>query len=277
MPGIATGTQQLSGAFELAFQQRQPVILAEMSRSGQATLGRVSAGWRERLLRALVDDLRGVTRGAFLAALRDELRSSRSSDGRLEGWQRVLTVLRREARPCLHAELRLLAYLEEVLHQARQMVGVEMQNQQAMRRMEVEHWMGALHASSGALSAVSRVDDLLRVLVDHLDRLGFRRAYLAVHNDDEATSRLLLGYDRELPLERVAAVPVFSTQQLTPADLRSNDDAMVWVALPLRVGDEQLGWLLLDHGPGEAIVWETIREQTAVALRFCQLLAEREC
>ena len=274
MSGLSAGTQQLSGAFELAFQQRRPVILAEMSRAGQATLGRVSANWRERLLRALVDDLRGLTHASFLVALRDELDSSRSSGGRLGGWQRVLTVLRREARTCLHDELRLLAFLEETLHQARQMVGVEMQNQQAMRRMHVEHWMAALRVSSSELNAVSDVDALLAVLVDHLDRLGFRRAYLALHNDDPSSSRLVLGYDRDLPLEGVAVAQVFPSDQLTPPDLRTNDDAMVWVTLPLRVGDQQLGWLLLDHGPGEAMVWETIREQTAVALRFCLLLAE---
>ncbi len=274
MSGLATGTQQLSGAFELAFQQRRPVILAEMSRAGQATLGRVSAGWRERLLRALVDDLRGVTHGKFLTALQDEVSRSRSSGGRLGGWQRVLTVLRKEARACLLDDCRLAAFLEDTLHQARQMVGVEMQNQQAMRRMQVEHWMAALRVSSAELNSVARVDGLLTVLVDHLDRLGFGRAYLALHNDDPSTSRLVLGYDRELPLQDAAAAPVFSTQQLTPPDLRTNDDAMVWVTLPLRVGEQQFGWLLLDYGPGEAMVWETIREQTAVALRFCLLLAD---
>ena len=69
--------------------------------------------------------------------------------------------------------------------------------------------------------------------------------------------------------------PSFPTLQLTPGGTRS-PETLVWIALPLRVGEELFGFLLLDHGPGEGVLWETIRQQVSVALKFCLLLARSE-
>jgi hypothetical protein len=62
---------------------------------------------------------------------------------------------------------------------------------------------------------------------------------------------------------------VYPTQQLLPAGMLPAQDGFVWLVLPLTLGDEEYGLLILDHGPGEGVVWETLREQVAAAIRLC--------
>jgi hypothetical protein len=184
----------------------------------------------------------------------------------------VITVLRAEARLCLAADVERLTYLEDRLHEARISIGREMQSTEAMRRMRVEHWTRALHESSLEITAARNAGALSDALLEHAPRLGFRRVYLALHEEGGDRSHLLLGYDRDLPLMEVPEPPVFPTRLLTPADLRKRETPALWVLLPLQAGEERFGHLLLDAGPGEGLVWETLCEQVATALELCRAL-----
>jgi sigma-B regulation protein RsbU (phosphoserine phosphatase) len=270
--GLASAQSVLRDvSFEAAFAERRPLIVAEVSRAAQAALGRLSTGWVDRLLQAFVDDMRGIGGERFRQVLTEEVTRSRQSRGQLRHWQRVVSVMRNQSRPCFGQDLRRLEAAEALWHMAREVLAEEMQNDQAMRRLRTEHWVRGLRESSITLGRCRSLDGLLTALIDHLDRLGFRRAYLALTQENPAYSRLVLGYDRDLPVELQRDAPVFATSELVPSDWLDLPQPSVWVLLPLMVDRTCRGHLVLDPGPGEGSVWEGLRQQVASALLCADL------
>jgi DNA-binding LacI/PurR family transcriptional regulator len=246
---------------------RRALIAAEMTRAGHAALGRVSASWAERLLTAFVDDVRGVRPRAFMTVLDEELASSRASGGQLALFQRIITVLRDEARQAGDAET--LEAAEDKLHEAREHIAREMQHEQAALRLGLAARVRSLRNAGIDLAAVTDYDALATTLVDHVSRLGFRRAYVALADPEPGMSRLVVGWDRELPFDSVKEAQRFRTLDLIPTDLRAADDTTPWVVLPLSRGAERLGHLVLDASGGDGIVWESLCEQIAIAVVLC--------
>jgi sigma-B regulation protein RsbU (phosphoserine phosphatase) len=269
--GLAPSSGPASRSFELALGQRRAVVVAEMSRAAQASLGRVSPRWCEQLFQGLLDDLRITKSDRFLAALRTEVVRSRESGGSLGVWHRVLSILRADAARSLASDPSRLSFAEDMFHEARELLAIEMQNEQAMRRMRLQQRVLALRESGLALGGVASLEELAGVLAEHLGRLGFKRGYLSVFDQASGNARLLLGYDRDLPLEEHAGSLLFEASELTPPGLRAPDQDQTCVVLPLVLGGEELGLMLVDEGCGDGLVWETLREQVALALRFCML------
>jgi sigma-B regulation protein RsbU (phosphoserine phosphatase) len=255
--------------FEGALLQRRSLILAEIARAGQGALGWLGPNWAEKLLQALMDELRGVRPGGFRRTLEELLASSRASGGQLVLWQRVLSVLRAETRQAIGANVERLGAAEDVFHEAREAVAMAMEHEQAMARLSMAHGVRLLRESGVAFAAVRDHEELLRVLVEHLDLLGFRRAYVALREPDPKFSQLLLGWDRDLPLEPASRAPRFPTALLAPTDLRSPNEPGTWVVLPLIGRAGQFGHIILDADTGEGLVWETLCLQISTALEMC--------
>ena len=271
----STRTAPMSSSFELVLRQRRPLIVAEMARSSQAGLGRISPDWGDRLVDALIPELRGLGERPFLRALENELEQSRASRGQLARWHRIISVLRQETRAALGSNLAQLERAEDVFHAAREVVSREMEHAQASLRLSGDRWVRVLRESGIALGAARTFDDLTAALVESLERLGFRRAYVAVRGKQPGMSHLLLGWDRKLPLQQVPP-PSFETQRLAPEGLLPRDEPALWAALPLTRGDQQLGHLLVDIGAGEGLVWEGLCQQVSLALELCCAAACRE-
>lgn len=279
--GCVGGTSGLSVArpssssefFEGALLQRRPLILAEMTRAGQGALGWLGTDWAERLLQALTDELRGLRPDGFAHTLDALVGRSRASGGQLALWQRVLSVLRTETRQAIGANLERLGAAEDVFHAARENVATAMQHEQALARLSVTHWVRLLRESGVALAAAREPVELLGALVEHLGRLGFRRAYVALRTSD-VESQLVLGWDRDAPLVPALPAPRFPTAQLAPHDLRHPNEPGTWVVLPLVGRSGQFGHLMLDEGSGEGLVWETLCVQVSAAFDAQLRLAE---
>jgi DNA-binding LacI/PurR family transcriptional regulator len=266
---LASGLAQLRAAetewaFERLLSDRRGVLVAELVRAGRAALGRVSANWAERLIGAFVDELRGVRPGAFTRALTEEVGRARASGGALDLWNAVISVLRTETRPALLGDLRRLLLAEDLLHAGRELIAREMQHEQAMRRMTSVEWLRSLRESGVALTRDFK--GWSTALVEHLEMLGFRRAYVAVADQEPGWSRLLLGWDRDLQCSPLPKAPRFRSTRLTPPDLLPTGQPSLWVVLPLEAGSGRFGHLLLDWGPGEGLVWETLAQQLSMVL-----------
>jgi phosphoserine phosphatase RsbU/P len=261
-----TRTSIVPRSLHASLMDRRALIAAEMTRAAHAALGRVSQSWAERLLNAFVDDVRGVRPKAFLMTLDDELAASRASGGQLALFQQVITVLREEARHAADT----LEGAEDRLHEAREHIAREMQHEQAALRMALAGRVRSMRNAGADLAAVRDHDTLATTLVDHLTRLGFRRAYVALQDAEPGMSRLIVGWDRALPFEAVKAAPRFRTAELIPANLRAADDTTPWVVLPLSRGEERLGHLVLDATSGDGLVWESLCEQIAIAVLLCK-------
>jgi hypothetical protein len=254
--------------FESVLLQRRPLILAEMTRAGRGALGWLGNDWSEKLLQALIDELRGLRPDGFVRALDEVLVRSRASGGQVVLWQRVVSVLRTEARQAIGANLERLSAAEDVFHAARETIATAMQHEQALARLSVAHWVRLLRESGVALASARGGEELLTVLVDHLGRLGFRRAYVALRDPDPRYSEIVLAWDRELPLVPAEPPPRFPTTELVPTDLRSPYEPGTWVVLPLTGRSGQFGHLMLDEGLGEGLVWENLCVQVSTALEM---------
>jgi phosphoserine phosphatase RsbU/P len=263
-----------SALFETVLLQRRPLILAEMTRAGQGALGWLGPNWAEKLLQALVDELRGLRPDGFARTLEEQLENSRTSKGHLVLWQRVLSVLRAETREAIGASVERLGSAEDIFHCAREVIAAAMEHEQAMARLSMGHWLRLLRESGVSLATAHDREELVRVLVEHLRLLGFRRAYVALREPDPKYSELLLGWDRDLPLQPASPAPRFPTSELAPRDLCSPNEPGTWVVLPLIGRAGQFGHLMLDADAGEGIVWETLCLQLSTALEMCSAAGE---
>jgi hypothetical protein len=65
--------------------------------------------------------------------------------------------------------------------------------------------------------------------------------------------------------------PRFPTADLVPRELRAGDDVSRWVVLPLQVGTERVGHMMLDADNTEGLIWESLCEQVSLAIELCSL------
>ncbi len=203
--------------------------------------------------------------------LADLIARSRTTGGELALYNRVLTALRMEARMAAGSHLPVLESIEDVIHEAREAVATAMQHDQAIQRWAVTGWANRLRDASLSLSEVRTLSGLGAVLPEHLTKLGFQRAYIALHEADPQFSRLVFGWARDQPLEASTPVP-FRTQALVPPGFIADDEGGNWVVLPLAASKRRFGHLVLDFGAGVGVVWETLCQQLALTLELCRVV-----
>jgi hypothetical protein len=127
------------------------------------------------------------------------------------------------------------------------------------------------------------VRPLLRALADQFPRLGIPGAWLALFDATEqqpgATARLALAYDQAAGAEGGAAatLPVddaatlFATADLIPDAFRPQDRRLVLAVEPLFFNARPLGYLVLELGPRDGLVYVTLAEQVSSALEGARL------
>ena len=132
----------------------------------------------------------------------------------------------------------------------------------------------ALSESSATLLATEHVTSLIPAVADQISRLGIAGGWLSRFVDPErpaATARLLLGYD-DAALEGTRPDVPFPSEELIPTAIRPMDRRLAVAVEPLFVNDQQLGFLVLELGPREGIIYESLAEQVSSALERTRLL-----
>jgi sigma-B regulation protein RsbU (phosphoserine phosphatase) len=256
----AVGSTQPPAA--LLARQRE-MTLTEMMRAARRYAVGVSPEWPERLFNAFVRDITGEAHGEFLSALDTILVQEWLEHQRIEPWQNVLSVLRRQLLPCLTTN-EMFAEAENLWHQARVLVAEaaermhayqqELRTRQALRLMNVN----ATYFSKD-------IKSLADAFAQKLPGLGIDRCYAVVYegaaNTTPEWARLVLAYDEEEHIELEAGGLRFPAKQLIPEDFLPDYRSVTLWAADLEKDGRRLGAIFFEMGPNDVYLYETLRRQ----------------
>jgi DNA-binding LacI/PurR family transcriptional regulator/GAF domain-containing protein len=189
----------------------------------------------------------------FLLLLDQALRSARYEGTSIANWHHLLTEMRRHTLTHLgDPDARQRA--EDLLQQARFLVGDAERRQEAYRRQLFEQQEALLGQIDTTFSTTLRLQELAMALNGLFPRIGIECCFVSLYeNEDPLTenARLLFEYDtyhgQDTPeVELYPEGPWFSPRLLVPHEIRFEARRRTVIVLPLILQQHQLGY---------AVVW----------------------
>ena len=259
-----------------AVARRRERILGDMNQALRGLAHSLSVDWHVRLLDEFMAEMEGRKGVGFLTALEDGLRqvTQKGSDGSV--WQDVLSALRRQLLPCF-TDLGEKARAEEMWQQARLLIASVVERVQAQQRLEAERWVRILSETNERVITTFDVVSLASALADQLPRLGILSCYLALYeNGDGVTgnARLILAHDNRRRLGNEWIGRVFQARRLVPEGLTLSENRSAHIVEPLFFQDHSLGYVILEMGPRQGVIYEALRDQLSAALKGALLVQE---
>jgi DNA-binding LacI/PurR family transcriptional regulator/C4-dicarboxylate-specific signal transduction histidine kinase len=258
-----------------AVARRRERILAEMNQAMRGLAQFLSPDWHVRLLDEFMNEIEGRKGTGFLAALEDCLRqvTQKGSDGSV--WQDVISALRRQLLPCF-SELSDKARAEELWQQGRLLVASVVERVQAQQRLEAERWVRILSETNERVITTFDVVELASALADQLPRLGIQSCYLALYDNsgDDDQAKLILAHDNRRKLTADWVGQCFDAHQLLPDGLILAEARATHIVEPLFFQDHALGFVILEMGPRQGVIYEALRDQLSAALKGALLVQE---
>src|SRR6266700_3305716 len=101
---MESGARGRTLPFDSALVARRQTLLAELLRATHGRLGVLGAGWSERLLTSVTEELKGRSEDAFRKTIEEMLLRIADTGGELSAFNEVITVLWRQLIPCTAAE-----------------------------------------------------------------------------------------------------------------------------------------------------------------------------
>ncbi|HEX9114951.1 MAG TPA: ATP-binding protein [Anaerolineae bacterium] len=254
----------------------QEAMALAVGRAGRpSTVGLVPnlpLDWSQRLVASFFAALDGGEDGRFVAYLEALLELVMVADEDPSAWHGVLSELRRQARPALAGTR--LQKAEDLWQQARALIGDFAERRQGLQKLESGEQVAALSHITQSLISTFDATSLMDTLAGELPRLGIRSGYLALYEDPAAPmrrARLILAYDSggRTPLD--AAGRTYATAELVRLAM-DKERRLDMVVLPLYFREEQQGLLMLEMGPRDGSVYDSLKVQIASALRGAALV-----
>jgi serine phosphatase RsbU (regulator of sigma subunit) len=249
-----------------------------MSQAVHGAAAALGSGWDRQLLDAFEAELRGAGAGLFATTIDRLLTEVAAAGDDVVAWQGLVSALRRLLLPALANEPLRWVQAEDLWHEARILIGDLAERAQAQHRLRGERLSRALTESSATLLATQQIPALLRAIADQLPRLGIPGGWLALFEGETrpaGQARLALAYDEAQPGSAGASIgagPLFAPDELVPAEARPHGRRLAVVVEPLFFNNEQLGFLALELGPREGLVYESLGEQVSSALQGARLV-----
>ena len=259
-----------------ALARRKERILAEMNQALRGLSRSLSVDWHLRLLDEFIAEVEGSRTPGFLTALEDGLRlvTQKGSDGSV--WQDVISALRRQILPCF-ADPAVKAKAEDLWQQARLLVASVVERVQAQQRLEAERWVRVLSETNERVITTFDVVSLAQAVAEQLPRLGIQSCYLSLYEDGDGAggrAKLILAYDSRRYLAEDWSGKVFDAQNLVPEGLALNYRRATYIVEPLFFKEHQLGFVVLEMGPRQGVIYEALRDQLSAALKGALLVQE---
>jgi DNA-binding LacI/PurR family transcriptional regulator/anti-anti-sigma regulatory factor len=254
--------------------RRAEVLLAMAQAVGESE--KVAGGEVERFLDGFVGELRGGTPGLLMRKLDEALRQTTAAGGDVAAWQGAISALRRQMLPYLRG--RVLALAEDLWQQARVAVAEMALRTQAQAQLQTVQQAQVLREVGTALITTFDVEELMPALTEGLPRLGIPSCYISLYENPQEPaewSRLVLAYNENGPVELESGGRRFRSRQLVPEGVLP-DRQYSFVVEPLYFRERQLGFVLLEVGPHEGMVYDVLGGEISNALRGALLLHERE-
>jgi DNA-binding LacI/PurR family transcriptional regulator/serine phosphatase RsbU (regulator of sigma subunit) len=241
-------------------------------------------GWDRQVVDAFEAELRGAGAGLFASTLDRLLTSVATAGDDVGAFQGAVSALRKLLLPALPNEHMRWVQAEDLWHEARILIGELAERAQAQHRLHNERLANALTESGATLLATQQVAALTGAIAHQLPRLAIPSAWMALYDDPAALTadtpaRLVLKYDAEPVLDKNAAAEAVraSGAEMPAVNLLSalfdklSRRASIIVE-PLFFHERPLGCLLLEMGPREGMVYESLAEQVSSALEGARLV-----
>jgi sigma-B regulation protein RsbU (phosphoserine phosphatase) len=242
-------------------------------------------GWDRQVVDAFEAELRGAGAGLFASTLDRLLTSVALAGDDVGAFQGAISALRKLLLPALPNEHMRWVQAEDLWHEARILIGELAERAQAQHRLHNERLANALTESGATLLATQQVAALTGAIEHQLPRLAIPSAWMALYDDASALTadtpaRLVLTYDAEPALDKGAAAgdaaPVGGASMPAVNLLSALFDKVArrasLVVEPLFFHERPLGCLLLEMGPREGMVYESLAEQVSSALEGARLV-----
>jgi DNA-binding LacI/PurR family transcriptional regulator/signal transduction histidine kinase/ActR/RegA family two-component response regulator len=258
-----------------ALRLRRSQILEAMREPVGGLPDGIPDGWEASLLDALVAELQGAPAGfaeRFTALLKEMMSPGATGNH----WQPALSALHRELMPCLASDPAIRARAEDLLEEARALIGEAVEDSEAQRRLTIERRTERLSQAAEVISAAFDLDSLGKALRECLPRLGFPSAYLVLEAEGpSAGARVVSAYDQGRDPAAVEALCNATIQGTSlPPGLLPLDRAYAMVVEPLFFKDDPLGYAVFEMGPTEASTYESLRARIGGALKVALLIEE---
>ncbi|HMF44854.1 MAG TPA: SpoIIE family protein phosphatase [Polyangia bacterium] len=260
-------------------------VARQLARSVHGADTSLSKGWDRQLVDAFEAELRGAGAGLFASTLDRLLNSVALAGDDVGAFQGMVSALRRLLLPALPTEHMRWVQAEDLWHEARVLIGELAERAQAQHRLHSERLANALTESGATLLATQQVAALTGAIAHQLPRLAIPSAVMALYEDSprvtaDTPARLVLNYDAEPTLDgsggtaaaTPASGPTVPAVELLPTLFAKLARRASIVVEPLFFHDRPLGCLLLEMGPREGMVYESLAEQISSALEGAHLV-----
>jgi len=252
----------------------------EIARSVRGADTALPTGWDRQLLDAFEAELRGAGAGLFTSTLDRLLGRVVAAGDDVAAWQGMISALRKLLLPALPSEPLRWVQAEDLWHEARILIGDLAERAQAQHRLHTERLAHALTVSGATLLATQQVAALTGAVERQLPHLGIPGTWMALYEEATAdtatdTARVVLAHDVERDPGNAEPRPgaTMTPAALMPAVVDPLGRRCSLIIEPLYFHDRALGSLLLEMGPREGIVYESLAEQVSSALEGARLVA----
>ena len=257
-------------------EERQEQVVKEMLNVLPPTLRFPGEEETRRVCTALVaafcKSLDEMTPIHFQAVFIDAINELEWFDRSLGPWQEMISVLRREMAllPFTWDTKEVLRLAEDMLHQARVIVGESAQRQDERHQYRRSIDSLALNALTAHLSAALSEEQIIKALDTQLEAVGIRHArifFFEADQDDPISWSVILNPAGDSVPQR------FPSRQFPPQELYSPDELLNIILLPLVFQGENLGYAAFD-ATNDLRACAVVAMQLAATIKVVRLHAE---
>jgi DNA-binding LacI/PurR family transcriptional regulator len=261
--------------FELAWASRREMVLAELYRASQGSLGYLGQGWEKELYAAMRPAL--LDGRAFLERMDAIVHSVLEEAGELDDWHRVVSTLRRLALECAHNDAANRARLENLFFEAQSLALFASERYLTRWRLQMKRSVLKLVTAGTAIASAPEYAQLLGVLKERLPDLGVANCYVALYSQSgHDKSSLVVAYSQDgsgRALESMLDMEM-QTRKLLASVLDVCPASSPEVIESLSFDRRPIGFAVLRYAAGQSMVYEALRDQLSLTCAAAQQLAE---
>jgi hypothetical protein len=265
-PDDAPRKRARSASSSSVLLEHRVMICAALSRAAKGQMSGAGAGWEERWLMALLDDLRVAEGRGLLHQVQTLLHRQAKERSAIELCQKVLVTFRNQVLAQL-SDLDATRRVEDILHEARSLAGAALERLEVNRRLATT---GTLYSVLHALERLARIvtqAGFWAQLQTELTRLSIHTCFVSRIEDlAPNTSRLVFAFsDVEPQVERWLGEP-FPNQALLPgAQIRQRREYPL-VARNLVQCQRAVGSVLFSLSARDVAIYEPLAALIAIQL-----------
>jgi phosphoserine phosphatase RsbU/P len=260
--GPTLGPERSLG-FEAALLMKREHIIAELSRAAGGSFTAAGADWADRLLSALIADLRNAEPSAFVRAFDTVLERLVARNVDLNTCDEVLGALRSRVVPLLRSDRARSERAEDLFHVCRLATSHAIQRVLTRERLYLGRWSLAASAACTALASSAGASEFEARVLERLPGLGIGSCAVVTYDPVGEGARLLVGYDtsgtsfgRRAPFDRA---------ELVPSGFAATERSSL-VVLPLVSSSRNLGHAVLELDLRHAFAYRAIAEAMSAGL-----------